>query len=180
MFENEKKYVCVFDHNTEDSYFSKSNVEFLDGRLKFSILKLIGKEHQINGMYEFKLEYPEIDKDITWRQEKRPQDASNASPGKVTIIKDDFEQDQVDSAFTFKGLRKSDQSSYTLLDGTAEFWHFAIGQYAKWPDGIIAGPYGSKYTSLKAVRLWLRVPNIEKWKYKPVRNIHYILLFLLL
>ena len=150
-----KEYVCVFEHNIEDGYFSEGEEEYIDRRLRFSILRLIGEEDKIRGKYEFKMEYPDIDKQIEWRQSKRPQDATDSELGEVDILRDDFS----DNEMRFSGLRKSTDQSSAFLDGSSRNWHYAIGQYKPWNMGTIAGPWGEQYHVIKAVRLWMRLPS---------------------
>ena len=157
--ENGKRYASVFYHNVEYGYFTPSNAEYLTGSSKYSYLRNIGSEHKFNGMYEFKLEYPELKRSILWEQEKRPQDATNDNLGKVNIIRNDFSNDPVDNKLKFYGLRRSDHTSDTYIDGQTTWWHYAIGQYQKWADGILAGPKGDNYLSIKVVKLWMRVPE---------------------
>ena len=125
---------------------------------KFSILGLIPTFRRPKDVYEFILEYPELNDSIIWEQNYSPIEinetnipsSENSKPYKYTILHNKYKY--------FHGLMLSNSKS-SFLDGydrVLNSWPYAICAFILWVNGI-PGPYLDKTIEVKKYNLLMRV-----------------------
>ena len=172
-----KNWLQIFHHDSHGQIFFKSpqeaNLSF--SRRKFSILQLITKEFQVKNpqnqsVYEFLLEYPEIDGQYNhWEQTIFPSSEESLT-GNIGFT-------GINTSWTdteWGGLALSSESNKTFIDGSPKdpyTWHFAIGSYWSYkqkdnfPGPCIDSPNCS--ISFHLVDLWMRIDDFSLLKYLP-------------
>ena len=144
------KYVKIFHHNTSAGYFSNpAQAKFNLQTNKYSIMSLVEYLKNINDLYQFRLEYPNLSSSgyNEWKQYSNPLYSYNLTWG-YTAIHIDW------SGSNFNGIALSTAQSSALFDCETNHgdWWYGLGQYNAYSGGL-TGP-GSV---VNEVRLWLKV-----------------------
>ena len=163
-------FLLIFHQNTYTNDLFETETEFLETNSihKYSILKYINDDFKIGGVFEFIMEYPEINEYGHWTQTKNPLDAEPDENVNVNQINSTWNND-----IKFIGLHKSSLQSSCYIEGTdlvspttnLPNWYYAIGQKVEWSTNCLAGPYGSvKRFKIHQVFLWLRIADLNLLK----------------
>ena len=159
-----KSWLLLFHHDSSqgDYFHDYSEIEYLNTKNKFSILGFINKNFQINGAYEFLLEYPNLNGYNLWKQTKFPLEVKEGGDSNG-YIKDSCECEWKNDPFS--GLMLSGNNN-SFIDGcNGGFWYFAIGAKAadsQASPNTFPGPYDKvtgEFFSVSEVNLWLHVPK---------------------
>ena len=125
---------------------------------RFSILGLIPTFRRPREVYEFILEYPELNDSIIWEQNYSPIDINetnvpgheNSKPYNYTILHNNYRH--------FHGLMLSASNS-SFLDGydlELTSWPYAICTFSLWGNGI-PGPFLNQTITVNKYNLLMRV-----------------------
>ena len=162
VFDN-RKWLLVFRHKFEtnaDLFSKESEVLFHESKNKFSILGAIDESFRSNGVYEFLLEYPEVEGFNHWTQTKNPATCPPNTENGYKGINITW------NTYGWHGLSRSDPTSGAFIDGSpfSEGWFYAIGQNANWFNAIPAfvNYYDPNYTKTCEVLLWIRISSNER------------------
>ena len=167
--DGEDIFLLIFYQNTFTNDVFKTESEFLEtnSMYKYSVLKYINDDFKTDNVFEFILEYPEINQYGHWTQSKNPLEVEQD---------DDFNFQKINSTWineiSFIGLHKSSSPSSSYLEGTDyvdsagnKCWYYAIGQKVSWNINLLAGPYyAEKGQNIHQVYLWLKITNLKLLK----------------
>ena len=169
---NGSKWVRVFYHYNANGAHGFTNEDeakhCVSDSYKFSILDEITSGQQINGKYEFIIEYPELGTYNRWRQTNNPLEEQESS-GVYKV--EGFEELETLAPYSswgglvYTSIYESRSSPPSLLNGNPgrKEWYYAIGQY----EGVTWIYYSKTYSSIPSslgvavnyVSLWLRLPD---------------------
>lgn len=160
-------WVRIFHHNSRYGYFENiGNALFSPKKSqKFSVLGSLCNDFKINDVFEFLLEYPEIDESLRWNQTVNPLEETNVV---------NYEPINVSSKFSsFRGLARSGDKRKSLLDGTPhnsyENWWFSVGAMVNEFNGKVPVYLnGTKAFSTYVINLWLKIESFDKIKILPI------------
>ena len=150
-------WLLVFRHKTIykslNNSFNEDLLRYSTEENRYSLLGNINNSFKYNGMYEFLLEYPEIEGYNRWRQRKNPFTArpnENIGYQKINCTWE---------GLGWGGIARSD-SGYSLLDGTPKVssnYYFAIGLNSSWGNYSIPGPFTSNQgIQPRELLIWIR------------------------
>lgn len=149
-------WLRVFHHNNlNGTVLWDAAAQVLDKEVdelhKQSILYNLDNYKNINGNFEFLLEYSNIEGYNRWTQTSNPVKTKESVLG-YSAISISWNQNN------WKGLAKSD-SIYTAIDGSvgSSKWYYAIGAIKEVDSGIYAN---DKITG-EIVDLWVRIDNVN-------------------
>jgi hypothetical protein len=158
---NSRRWRLIFRHKYEtdaDLFTSESEVLSCNSKKKFSILGTIDESFRSNGVYEFLLEYPEVEGFNHWTQTKNPVTCQPNTENGYKGIHISW------SSWYWHGLSRSSTSS-TFIDGSPFHgtFYYAIGLYKNWCDAIPAfvNNYDPNYVKTCEVLLWIRISGNE-------------------
>ena len=168
------KWLKIFYHNSTGAvFFEKISISnealFTNQKQKFSLLKLLPIINKYESdWFEFKLEYPEQNGYIQWKQNLSPLDTYQVRSGNIEnfIYQPLFSTWKED---VFGGLVQATVYKETFLTGSATIpsWHYAIGAYNSWINydtfpgtakQIETAPATSIFTVHEAI-LWIRIKD---------------------
>jgi len=153
-------WVLLFRHNSTGGvmFSNLDEAKNCDLPQKYSIIGNITNNSQIDGKFEFLLEYPGTSGYNRWKQTNFPlwePETGNLATGFEAI-------NLTWTGNSFGGLFKSKQTA-TLLDGSRgdSLWYYAIGTIANSWSSSYCSPAGHCFpgstSSTKCVVLWMRV-----------------------
>lgn len=145
-------WMLLLWHNyTKVGPFSSKNAALNnDGEYNYSVISELTDEYKINNKFEFMIQYPEVAKDIIWKQSKNPKDEDvDDTSEKVSGFRSIF---GVPAGFT--GLSSSNYGC--LYDGTSAkgSWMFCIGCTSRVYNETMPGPH----SFVGEVSFWVRFP----------------------
>jgi len=158
------RWLKVFYHDSSTGiYFSSlSDALSCNTSYKFSILGSIDGQYQINGKFEFLLEYPDVEGYNRWKQTLNPKDNPESNGKQAT----GYEGISISFPGRYWGGLVKSSDPGTVFDGSAGNvnWWFAIGcKSSSWKPKLFPGPAIS-YTELipvSKVILWVRNDHLE-------------------
>lgn len=166
-----KKWIKIFEHNSNYGFFSPQNVTFSTNPKLYSILKLIPKLKRPDMRYSFILRYPGHSGENIFSQLKTPF-GIYSSKEEMGLITDPL------SAWTgeyWRGLMLSNDSNTYMHCSSSDLWHAAIGAYTTYRSTYeFPGPWvvdkaqGVNYAfNTDRVILWMEIRSF-------LDNIHLI------
>ena len=125
----------------------------------YSILGDLNESYQINGSYEFLLEYPSVIGYNRWIQSLLPQNNNDA------LLVQGYKPISISWNYEYwNGLVRSTVTHSTLIDGSvgSSNWYYSIGCiYSPWAPNF---PGPNSTLLLTEVSLWIRVKDEIKFK----------------
>ena len=163
-------FLLIFHQNTftNDLFETESECLKTNSIHKYSILKYINDDFKTGDVFEFIMEYPEINEYGHCTQSKNPLEAEPNQDVNVRQMNSTWV-----NGMNFIGLHQSSNPSMCYLEGTDHIssvtgqpdWYYAIGQKVPWNTNCLAGPYASeKRLKIHQVFLWLKISNIDLLK----------------
>jgi len=158
------KWMKIFYHYSGSGDYFANNIEALNSNTsnKFSILNKLNEKYQVNGKYEFLLQYPEVSGFNRWKQSYLPYDDIEILGNKAI----GYEPVSISwSERKWGGLVRSNYPDRTTIDGSAGHsnWYYSIGTIKdEWWPKKIPGPaidYDNPYY-VERVSLWIRVDHL--------------------
>ena len=165
-------WLLIFYHDSHGAlFFNEKEAHYSIQKNKFSLFDKISDSFQFENesyvrVYEFLLEYPELEGFNRWQQVLFPSDPRTRdqplgyNPLNITWPNSYFE-----------GMALSNQTNLTFIDGSPKSdttWHFAIGSYQaytyadKFPGPCLSNGCPE---SFYYVKLWLRMEDFSLLKY---------------
>ena len=157
-------WYLIYEHIMEspDDYFVKDSdppeVLSCNKKHKYSVLGLVEDHLSLfrhKGKFEFKLEYPELNKSNHWTQSVFPTKAKYGEGNGYREIKCEIKKNN------WGGLALSERTE-TYIDGSpkAFTWYYPIGQNAQYYEGYDCLPNpeydGDNISCLSTTRLWIK------------------------
>ena len=145
-------WVLVFLHDSSTGlYYSNTEVLSTSSQYKYSILNYL-EDFKYQGVWEFLLEYPELQGYNRWNQSSNPTKSTSVTDYNPIHITWDIND--------WNGLALSSTSN-TFIDGspTSNSFFYSIGLYRQWRESI-PGPYNitdDEYEAIHKVLLWARI-----------------------
>ena len=157
------QWKLVFYHNSIKGMFFSSKTEALNCNTteKFSILRELDDRYQIEGLFEFLLEYPKHLGFNRWVQKNSP--AIEAEPSTAKNITG-YKPISISWPGRHWGGLSLSSSVYTLIDGSigsSNYW-FSIGSFSNYENfNTFPGPAYSmtEYYPVSECYLWVRIPD---------------------
>ena len=154
-------WLLIFHHDSTGGYFSNDNVLNNDSNYLYSILDELDN-YKINHKFTFLLEYPGLEGYIMNEQTTNPAKSENVKGYRLL-------HNSWSDGIVFNGFALSTQE-FTFIDGTSakNNWFYALGQYIKWSNGDLGGPYNANSNKryVKQVNFWVKISGGNKHAFR--------------